>query len=228
GFTGPATALDGRFGLLRGYTDAPRPEELTARLWDPLRVMQVTIKPYACCRYTHPLIDGVLALRAEHGIAPDDVAAVRLGVLAAGAALIAEPIGRKRDPNNVVDAQFSAPYGAAVALVHGRAGLAEHSDPVLADPRVRRLMAMTDCVRDPSLDAEYPGKWAGSVEIRLRNGRTVRTRVDFALGEPENPVPSVALVERFVELAGPRVADPRRLAATLLRLDEGGKLPALA
>ncbi len=228
GFTGPATALDGRFGLLRGYTDAPRPEELTARLGDPLMVMKVTIKPYACCRYTHPLIDGVLALRAEHGIAPDDVAAVRLGVLAAGAALIAEPIERKRDPTNVVDAQFSAPYGAAVALVHGRAGLAEHSDPVLADARVRRLMAMTDCVRDPSLDAEYPGKWAGSVEIRLRDGRTVRTRVDFALGEPENPVPRGALVERFVELAGRRLTDPRRLAGTLLRLDEEGKLPALA
>ena len=227
GFTGPATALDGRYGVLRGYTDDPRPEELTARLGDPLMVMKVTIKPYACCRYTHPLIDGVLALRAEHSVRPEDVARIRLGVLAAGAGLIAEPIERKREPANVVDAQFSAPFGAAVALVHGRAGLAEHSDAALGDVRVRRLMSVTDCVRDPSLDSEYPAKWAGSVELVLRDGRTVRTRIDHALGEPENPVPRAALVERFVELAGAVIADPGGLAARLLQLDEEERIPEI-
>ena len=227
GFNGPATALDGRYGVLRGYTDDPRPMELTLRLGDPLMVMKVTIKPYACCRYTHPLIDGALALRMEHSVQPEDVVRIRLGVLSAGAGLIAEPIERKREPANVVDAQFSAPFSAAVALVHGRAGLAEHSDAALGDARVRRLMSVTDCVSDPSLDAEYPAKWAGSVELVLRDGRTVRTRIDHALGEPENPVPRPALVERFVELAGSSVADPRGLAARLLRLDEEERIPEI-
>ena len=229
GFTGPATALDGRFGLLTGYTDAPLPELLTADLGRPLQVMKVTIKPYACCRYTHPLIDGILALRAEHGIAPEDVERVRLGVLSGGAVLIAEPIERKREPANVVDAQFSAPFGAAVALVFGKAGLAEHSERALADPRVRALMSRTDCLRDPSLDATYPAKWEGSVEIALRGGRTVRKHIEFALGEPENPVSRDALVERFVELAGARLDAnaAHSLAARLLGLDAEKELPRL-
>ena len=230
GFTGPATALDGPHGLLTGYTDEPLPELLTADLGRPLQVMKVTIKPYACCRYTHPLIDGVLALRATHGIAPEDVQRIRLGVLSGGAVLIAEPIERKRQPANVVDAQFSAPFGAAVALVFGKAGLAEHSDQALADPRVRALMSRTDCVRDPALDATYPAKWEGSVEIELRGGRTVRTHVEYALGEPENPVSRDALVLRFVELAGTRLdADAARsLAAQLLGLDSLPELPRLS
>ena len=229
GFTGPAGALDGRFGLLTGYTDAPLPELLTADLGRPLQILRVTIKPYACCRYTHPLIDAALALRAAHGLVPEDIARVRLGVLSAGALLIAEPIERKREPENVVDAQFSAPFGVAVALVHGRAGLAEHSDSAVADPRVRALMSRTDCVRDPGLDAEYPAKWAGSVELTLRDGRVLRERTDFALGEPENPVPRDALVERFVELAAVTLdgAAARALAARLLALDEGAALPPL-
>ena len=229
GFTGPVTALDGRFGLLTGYTDEPLPELLTADLGRPLQVMRVTIKPYACCRYTHPLIDGVLALRQEHGIAPEDVLHIRLGVLSSGALLIAEPIERKREPLNVVDAQFSAPFGAAVALVFGKAGLAEHSVAALADPRVRALMSRTDCVRDPALDATYPARWEGSVEIGLRDGRSVRKHIEFALGEPENPVSRDALVERFVELAGARLdADAARsLAAKLLRLDADPVLPDL-
>ena len=230
GFTGPASALDGRFGLLTAYTDAPLPGLLTADLGRPLQVMKVTIKPYACCRYTHPLIDGVLALRQEHGVQPEDVERVRLGVLAGGALLIADPIERKREPANVVDAQFSAPFGAAVALVFGKAGLAEHSDVALADPRVRALMSRTDCVRDPALDATYPAKWEGWAELVLRDGRTVRKDIEFALGEPENPVSREALVERFVELAGTRM-DPvaaRSLAARLLRLDEERALPHIA
>lgn len=230
GFTGPASALDGRFGLLTAYTDAPLPGLLTADLGRPLQVMKVTIKPYACCRYTHPLIDGVLALRREHRVRPEDVERVRLGVLAGGALLIADPIERKREPANVVDAQFSAPFGAAVALVFGKAGLAEHSDAALADPRVRALMLRTDCVRDPALDATYPAKWEGWAELVLQDGRTVRKDIEFALGEPENPVSREALVERFVELAGSRI-DPvaaRSLAARLLRLDEERALPHIA
>lgn len=229
GFTGPATALDGRFGLLTGYTDEPLPELLTQDLGRPLQVMKVTIKPYACCRYTHPLIDAVLTLRREHGVEADEVERVRLGVLSAGALLIADPIERKREPANVVDAQFSAPFGAAVALVFGRAGLAEHSDAALADPRVRSLMSRTECVRDPTLDASYPAKWEGWAELALRDGRTVRAHVEYALGEPEHPVSRDALVERFVELTSVRLDETRAraLAARLLRLDAEQRIPAL-
>ena len=222
GFTGPASALDGRFGLLRGYTDAPRPERLLADLGRPLQVMKVTIKPYACCRYTHGLIDGVLELRRAHRIHPEDVERIRLGVLRAGALLIAEPIERKRAPANVVDAQFSAPFGAAVALVHGRAGLAEHSDGVLADPVVRSLMERTDCVGDASLDADYPATWPATVEIILRDGRSLSTRIEYALGEPERPVPRETLLERFVSMVAERLegTSARNLAGRILRLDE--------
>lgn len=226
GFTAPATALDGRFGLLRAYTDAPRPELLRADLGRPLQVLKVTIKPYACCRYTHGLIDGVLELRRTHGIRPGDVERIRLGVLGAGALLIAEPSERKRAPANVVDAQFSAPFGAAVALAYGRAGLAEHSEEVLADQVVRSLMARTECHRDPSLDAEYPEKWPATVEIVLRDGRSVSTRIEYALGEPENPLPRDALVDRFVGLVSGRLDDgsARALARRVLRLDEEPRL----
>ena len=217
-------------GVGEGTSDTDGRHSLTADLGRPLQVMKVTIKPYACCRYTHPLIDGVLALRETHGIAPEDVERIRLGVLSGGALLIAEPIERKREPMNVVDAQFSAPFGAAVALVFGKAGLAEHSEQALADLRVRALMLRTDCVRDPSLDATYPAKWEGSVEIELRDGRSVRKHVEFALGEPENPMSHDALVERFVELAGARLDTDaaRSLAERLLRLDAEPELPRLS
>src|SRR5207244_3120961 len=85
---------------------------VAAGLGDEWQVMRVSIKPYACCRYNHGLIDCALRLRREHAPRPEDVARVRLGVLSGGALLVAEPIEQKRAPANVVDAQFSAPYAA--------------------------------------------------------------------------------------------------------------------
>jgi 2-methylcitrate dehydratase PrpD len=216
--------------VLRGHTDAPDPSRLLDGISvDDLQVMHVSIKTYGCCRYAHGIIDAVLALRKEHGIRPEDVAAMRLGVLSGGWTLIADPPERVRDPRSVVDAQFSAPYAAAVALVRGRAGLAEFSEETLRDPAVRALAARGECVRDASLDAAYPRRWPAAVEIRLTDGRVVRKRIEHALGEPENPVPRDALVERFVEMVartGARTVAERIL--TLAAERDLGVLDALA
>src|SRR5712692_4509989 len=80
GFTGPASVFEGRLGVLHAYSDAPFPERLLADLRRPLQVMRVSIKPYACCRYNHGLIDCVLRLVQAHDFATSDVERIRLGV----------------------------------------------------------------------------------------------------------------------------------------------------
>ena len=226
GFTGPASAIEGTHGALRSFTDDSNPVRLLADLGSPLQVMRVSIKPYGCCRYNHGLIDAVLQLRREHGLTPDAVASMTLHVLSAGAALVADPIERKRDPRNVVDAQFSAPYAAAVALVRGAAGLREFDTASIADPAVRSLMTRIDCVCAPELDALYPQIWPATVTVRLRDGRTLEARITHALGEPENPLPRPALIERFVELTSNALDEPaaRTRAASLLSLDDAPDL----
>ncbi len=229
GFTGPASVFEGRLGLLHAYSDAPRPERLTERLGERYAVLAVSIKPHACCRYNHGLIDCVLALRREHGLHPDDVERISLGVLSAGALLVAEPITEKRAPRNVVDAQFSAPFAAAVALARGAAGLDQYAQANVDDPVIRSLMARTDCARHPSLDALYPAKWPAAVEITLRDGRVVRHRIDDATGEPANPVARAALVEKFRGLASAAIPPDTAaaLAERILRLDDERDLRAI-
>jgi 2-methylcitrate dehydratase PrpD len=90
GFTGPATAVEGPLGLLHAYTEKPYPSEATTALGDGYQVMKVSIKPYACCRYNHGLIDCVLQLRARVSC-PGDVVEIRLGVLRGGYLLVADP-----------------------------------------------------------------------------------------------------------------------------------------
>ena len=51
------------------FSDDADPDRLLADSGEPLQVMRVSIKPYACCRYNHGLIDCMLALAREHGAA---------------------------------------------------------------------------------------------------------------------------------------------------------------
>jgi 2-methylcitrate dehydratase PrpD len=219
GFTGPASVFEGRLGVLHAYSDAALPSALLEGLGETLQVMRVSIKPYACCRYNHGLIDCMLELRAQHAFSLDDVACVRLGVLSGGALLVADPIEQKRAPLNSVDAQFSAPYAAAAALVFGSGSIDVYTPEHISNGVVRSLMSRTECYRDPSLDVAYPRQWPAAAELVLRNGQVLATRVEYALGEPENPVSRDALVAKFESLAADSVANPLALAERILTID---------
>jgi 2-methylcitrate dehydratase PrpD len=226
GFVGPVSVFEGRLGVLHAYSDAALPERLLADLGNPLQVMRVSIKPYACCRYNHGLIDCMLELRSRLAdVSVDEIERIRLGVLSGGAVLVADPIEQKRAPAGVVDAQFSAPYAAAAALVFGTGDITAYEAARLSDPRVRALMAVTDCYRDAALDADYPRRWPAAASVVLKDGRELSTRVEFATGEPENPVSRAGLVAKFVSLA--ERPDAESLAARLLTLDSAPDLSAL-
>jgi 2-methylcitrate dehydratase PrpD len=80
-------------------------------------------------------------------------------------------------------------------------------------------MARTDCYTDPSLDAPYPAVWPAEAEIVLRDGRSLRKRIEYALGEPENPVPRGDLVAKFCALAQGVAPEPQALADRILQID---------
>jgi 2-methylcitrate dehydratase PrpD len=227
GFTGPMSAIDGRLGTLRGYSDAPKPERLTRGLGDGYAILGVSIKPYACCRYNHAVIDGVLALRAEHALLPDEVAAIRVGMVRAGLGIVGDPIDQKRQPESVVDAQFSAPFAAAVALVHGAAGLEQYTREAVADPTIRGLMARIDCYSDDDLDGRYPASWPVVVQVDRTDGTHLEIRLEHAYGDPENPVSQSALVDKFVEFGSPVLGPAaREIAARVLAIEDEARLGA--
>ena len=189
GYRGPDQVLERPHGYFAGHSDAPDPAPAVASLGSrPYVIERTSLKAHGCCRYEQAAIDAILELRQRHDVVPDDVARVRVGVLAAGWDIIAAPADRKRRPANSVDAQFSMPFGAAVALLYGKASRHEHTDEQVRDPQVISLMDRVECFLDPSLDAEFPAKWPAVVELHLRDGREVSVRVDHPKGDPENPL----------------------------------------
>src|SRR5436309_662968 len=212
GFSGPATILEGRFGFLHAYSDGATTAPLAAH--EGYELMRTSVKPHACCRYMQGPIDAVLALRAAHRIEPDQVERVEVGMLAAGFPIVCEPAEAKRCPASVVEAQFSLPFGVAVALARGAASPAEFSPACLRDPTVGGLMERRVGVRDPALDAVFPRAWPSGVRIAPRARPPAEAHIEPPRGDPESLLTPAELERKFRTLASRALP-----AAALVRLE---------
>ena len=209
-FTGPGTIIEGKFGFLHSYSSGSQAARVVQNWGDPYEVMRTSIKPHACCRYKQGPIDGIIKIMRENNLDESQIEKVTLGILKAGFALVAEPEGQKYNPKSVVDAQFSMPFGAAVAILNGKATLDEYTLENVNSVRVRQLMEKISCIKDPDLEKEFPKKWPASVTLQAKDGKTYSTRIDFPKGDPDNPLTWDELIDKFKNLIGPVFIEARR------------------
>jgi len=202
-FTGPGTIIEGRFGFLHAYSSGSKSGKVLQNWGDPWEVLRTSIKPHACCRYKQGPIDGILKIIRENNLDASQIEKVTLGILEAGFAIVAEPQEQKSDPKSVVEAQFSMPFGAAMAILHGKATLDEYTLEHIHSDEARKLMGKISCVKDPELETEFPGKWPASVTLLTKDGKTYSTRIDFPKGDPENPLTWDELIDKFRNLVSP-------------------------
>ena len=211
GFRGPSSIIEGRDGFLHAYSNGSDPSKVLEGIGSWFGVIRTSVKPHACCRYMQPPIDAVLKILKENDLQPDRVEKIRLGLLRAGSHLIAEPIESKYSPQSIVDAQFSAPFGAAVALLYRKAGLDEFQLSKIKSEKVKRVMRLVECVVDPELDRTFPKQWGATAEILTREGKKYFAKVDYCKGDPENPLSWDELIEKFNGLCHRRMTKERRL-----------------
>ena len=230
GFKGTDDGIGGERGFLAGYSDDPNPKEILAGWGDrPLEVQNTSIKAHTCCRYKQGPIDALLELRSNYDLGSDDVAGIKIGLLSVAEDIVWQPIEAKRRPSTVVDAQFSMPYGVAVALTEGRASLAQYDGSRFDDPEMHRLMDATDRVIDTDLDLTYPLQWRSWAEVTTTDGRTLRAEIDDPKGDPTNPLSPGELRAKFDDITGPVYSVQRQdaIATAVAGLGSASSFPKL-
>jgi 2-methylcitrate dehydratase PrpD len=107
--------------------------------------------------------------------------------------------------------------------VHGRAGLDEFENCALGDPRVVAFRDRVSMALDSEVDAAYPRRWIGKVDVRTTDGRLLSGRVDVPKGDPGNSLSRGELEEKAVRLGmfrgGASERAVREAAALVWRLD---------
>ncbi len=227
GFVGPTNILESRYGLLHAYSAASDVQRLERTASSDFAIMDVSLKPYACCRYMHSPIDCLLHIFNTEHPNVQHIKHVRCGVVTGGHGLVVDPIEQKRNVSTIVDAQFSMPFGAAIALVTGQAGLAVFTEEWIQDTEVKALMQRVECCALPELDDYYPDEWRASATVEMLDGRIFEATTRFALGDPHNPLSWEQLIARFHELVQPVMADKEKRHAIIAHVQHLESLSAV-
>src|SRR5262249_4066135 len=158
-------------------------------------LMQVAVKPYPACHFTHACADAAVALVREEKLDPAEIAQVSALVPQEVVKTVCEPVANKRRPANSYDAQFSIPFITAASLIRGRFTLAELEDAVLRDAKILALADRVDYEVDPQ--STFPRHYTGEVIVRTRDGRTLRRREAINRGCGDRPLADQEIVAKF-------------------------------
>ena len=203
GYTSPSTVYEGEDGFIRAYSykdqfDLTRLTDKFGKKWE---MADTSIKVHACCRFSAPLADCALDLHSQ-GVVADQVQEI----LATGSKftlkVLCDPPERKFNPQTVVDAQFSLPYAIACGILKGRESIFEFTDESIKDPEVAKLAAKVKWELDPKAEEVYPKAYPATVTVKMKNGKTYTSHVDYPKGDPERPVSFAEVGEKFRLLAG--------------------------
>jgi 2-methylcitrate dehydratase PrpD len=197
GFTGAERILEGERGMAAGMSSDADPGKLVEGLGQRWAVLETSFKFHASCRHTHPAADALLEAMRENGLTPDDVAGVRARVH--GAAI--DVLGPVMDPRTIHQSKFSMGFVLALIAKRGSAGIDDFTETALEDPELREFSERVEMVFDPEVDAAYPERWVGLVEVETAGGRSFTSRVDVPKGDPGNTLSREELEEKARRLA---------------------------
>ncbi len=197
GETGPATVIEGRFGLYNAYlrrADLDIDSQL-ADLGERWETPNIAYKPYPACHFLHASLDAVIEATAGQGIKPDDVVEIIAEVPADVVPIILEPLADKHAPRSEYDAKFSLPYAVASQLVHGRVDVMTFVGDAIRDPEVLELAGR---VRYETKDFPTFGKaFPGGAHVKLRDGRTLSAELPYQRGGHDNPLSEDEVRDKF-------------------------------
>ncbi len=226
GFTGPAQILEGKKGFFAGLCPNPKPDAVTTTS-DGWKLAETSIKPYPSCRHTHPAIDASLNIREElksNGIEPNQIESVKVSTYETALRVTDNPA-----PESTYAAKFSLQYCVALALKIGFPGLHHFEGQLLENMLNSDLLQKTKLSVGSSYDEAYPKHWGAVLTIHA-GGKTFKSDVTSAKGDPENPLSEKELLQKFYELMEygcVKKTLARRLASWILEADENELIPDL-
>ncbi len=200
GLTGATRILEGEQGMAAGMSSDADSTRLVEGLGTRWALLETSFKYHASCRHTHPSADALQQVMREHNLTADKIVAVRAHVHQAAI----DVLGPAAAARTVHQAKFSMPFVLALIALRGSAGIADFTDAALRDETLRDFMPHVTMVYDPAIDAAYPARWIGLVEVETTEGRTLRTHVDVPKGDPENTLSRPELEQKARRLAAYR------------------------
>jgi 2-methylcitrate dehydratase PrpD len=200
GFTANASILEGVRGFHESFSrGSPYDLSVIESVGKSFELVEreIGFKAYPCGGLTHSAIDAVLEMRAEQDLSPEMIDDIHVGVTPHTHNKVLDRI-----PETAIQSKFSMGYILARAVVDGRVTLDTFTERAIREPSVIRLAEKVHMAVDPELEEDAEGSRPSKVTIRLRDGRTISGRVDYAKGTAKKwPLTPEELRDKFFNCA---------------------------
>jgi 2-methylcitrate dehydratase PrpD len=176
----------------------------------------VVFKKYPSCGVTQGVTELTLALMREQGLQASDVADVEVRLPPYAHRLVGHAFRIGSNPR--VDAQFSAAYCVANAMIRGSSQLQHFSPAQVHDAEVQALARQIRVVAVPALDAR--GHTAVDLDVRTTQGQRHSQTLDIAPGFPGADLTDEQHLARFRDCVAyaPHPPTPAQVEILLDRL----------
>lgn len=218
GYEGPATVLEGRFGVLEAFCPRADAALLVAGLGSEYELDRLCLKRYACHVTAQAPIQFLRQAMADKGFAAHDISEIVLGV--------SEKVRSHHAdvrPRDVAGAQYSVPFALATAAHHDPDDPLSFARDNLADAAVVDLAQRIRLQPGASED-----KWGAEICLRLHDGRTISGEQRSFKGCPEDPFSVADIRRKFMLLAaGAQIGNAKAILDAMEALPVMPNLEAL-
>lgn len=204
GISGIEKMFEGQYGFFNTYFGGRYDREgLLRNLGQDFLGAGTLYKRWPCVGTAHSHMKAAIDIVVQNGLAPDDIAEIRLHV-GDYHQLMCEPMDARAAPATLADAKFSLPFLVSVAVAQRGMSVSDFTEAGLRDPAILALGRKMRLVVDPALNwtLDLP---PGRVEIVAQDGRSWLVEGTNVPGNPEAPMTWEEIRAKFVECAAAAV-----------------------
>ena len=227
GFKGPKEAFEGKWGYLNSFVSGGDASKALTGLGKKFETLNLGVKPYPSCRYSHAAIDGLLELKKEISFNSDDLEEVDIGLSETALNIIGYPLKEKQNPKNVVDGQFSMPFCAALVLKNGSFTWDDYKLN-LKNKDILDLCKKVNVSPNELAEECCPKYMSANVKIKV-SGKIYEKFVKIPKGDPENFMTDKEFEDKFDGLTHPYLNEEKldELKKFMLRIDNANSIDTL-
>ncbi len=221
GFTGSPEILEGDKGMFAGMCTDPVPDAILATPDEAWQLRLTSIKPWPCCRHTHPAIDCALELSRQ--LNGSEIQSVEVDTYQAALDVCDRP-----EPENEYQAKFSLHHCVAIALQDGQVQLDSFTQQ--ARNQTADLRQATRLLLSDRFDSRYPLSWGSGVRVKTDKGETLTVERKNCKGDPEfmlNESEMRVKAMNLMQSGGLGEADSAARCDRVLSLPDSSETPGL-
>lgn len=204
GFTGPATVIEGRFGLFASHVQDPAfkldYDRMLAGLGREWESRNISFKPYPCGHIIHPFLDALFYLYRNEGLRAEQVERIECPIAQYMIPIVCEPVAEKLAPTSDWQGRVSLQYSLAEALYTAQCDVRSYGDECLRNPEILDLARRVSYRVDP--DAPGREQFKGWLIVKTKDGRTLERIEPYNWGSRENPMTPADVEAKFRTNAG--------------------------